>query len=389
LKIGIVLSKTPSYSETFFISKIKGLIDSGFEVILFVQKRDDTFSLCKVRQSPRVYKKNVLILLFNMILVLGMLCVRRPKKILRFISLERNANRSNFQILKNTYNNSHILQADLDWVHFGFATMAIQSEHIAKAIDAKLGVSFRGFDIDVFPLKNKEPYKLLWEQIDKVHSISEYLLSKAYTLGLSPSTSFQIITPAVDMTALPDKKVQTNDIIKILTVGRLHWIKGINYILEALALLKARQIEFEYHIVGNGLEYETLKYSTHQLKLTDNVTIHSKLSHEDVLRLMSECHIYVQYSHSEGFCNAVLEAQAMSLLCIVSDGGALPENVIHEKTGWVVPKRNSKLLARTIQEVINLPEDQKFQVKSNAHQRVLSVFNLEKQRKEFNEFYSE
>ena len=36
MKIGIVLSSTPSYSETFFISKIKGLQKHGFEVVLFV-----------------------------------------------------------------------------------------------------------------------------------------------------------------------------------------------------------------------------------------------------------------------------------------------------------------------------------------------------------------
>jgi colanic acid/amylovoran biosynthesis glycosyltransferase len=35
-KIGIVLSSTPGYSETFFKSKIKGLQESGYDVTLFV-----------------------------------------------------------------------------------------------------------------------------------------------------------------------------------------------------------------------------------------------------------------------------------------------------------------------------------------------------------------
>ncbi|MBK7870836.1 MAG: glycosyltransferase family 4 protein [Saprospiraceae bacterium] len=50
--------------------------------------------------------------------------------------------------------------------------------------------------------------------------------------------------------------------------------------------------------------------------------------------------IYLQYSIQEGFCNAVLEAQAMGLLCIVSDAEGLPENILHGQTGWVVPKGN-------------------------------------------------
>ena len=40
MKIGIVLSSTPAYSETFFNSKIKGLQKNGFEVVLFVNSKD-------------------------------------------------------------------------------------------------------------------------------------------------------------------------------------------------------------------------------------------------------------------------------------------------------------------------------------------------------------
>jgi uncharacterized protein (UPF0218 family) len=38
VKIGIVLSNPPGYSETFFVNKIKFLKDAGFEVYLFVDK---------------------------------------------------------------------------------------------------------------------------------------------------------------------------------------------------------------------------------------------------------------------------------------------------------------------------------------------------------------
>ena len=49
MKIGLVLSSTPSYSETFFISKIKGLQKHGFEVVLFVNHTNNGFNLCKVK----------------------------------------------------------------------------------------------------------------------------------------------------------------------------------------------------------------------------------------------------------------------------------------------------------------------------------------------------
>ena len=57
MKIGIVLSNTPAYSETFFNSKIKGLINNGVEVALCVAEKDKSFNLCKVYKAPSIYKK--------------------------------------------------------------------------------------------------------------------------------------------------------------------------------------------------------------------------------------------------------------------------------------------------------------------------------------------
>ena len=51
MKIGLVLSRTPAYSETFFISKIEGLQKNGFEVVLFVNSKDTHFDLCTVKKQ--------------------------------------------------------------------------------------------------------------------------------------------------------------------------------------------------------------------------------------------------------------------------------------------------------------------------------------------------
>src|SRR5690348_4502169 len=46
MKIALVLSRTPGYSETFFRSKIAGLLKKGFVVELFVDHKDPSFNLC-------------------------------------------------------------------------------------------------------------------------------------------------------------------------------------------------------------------------------------------------------------------------------------------------------------------------------------------------------
>lgn len=387
MKIGLVLSRAPEYSETFFVSKINGLLTFGFDVTLFAQNNDNNFSLCKVILASSVNKQYKTFKFFKVCYVLIELLIRYPKPFFKFIRLERKANKSWSQIVKNVYNNSHILKINLDWLHFGFATIAIQSEHVAKAIDAKMAVSFRGFDLDVYPLQHPDCYELLWKNVDKVHSISKYMLDKAYYLGLSRKVPYKIITPAIDVSKFKIIPREVPQVIHFLTIARLHKIKGLNDTLEAMALLKEKGIDFKYSIIGDGIEYNNLKALINKLKLSNHVTLEGKKDHNEVIGYLNEVSIYIQYSESEGFCNAVLEAQAMGLLCVVSNGGALPENVLHEKTGWVVPKKSPELLVNAILNVINLPEDKKSQIRTNAQQRVVFEFNLEKQQKEFVDFY--
>jgi colanic acid/amylovoran biosynthesis glycosyltransferase len=386
LKIGIVLSKPPTYSETFFNSKIEGLQNNGFEVVLFVQKKDSSFTLCKTKSAPKVYTKNIIFQLFNFVLtVVKLLCF--PMQVYKFIKLERLVNRSWKQIFKNLYNNSHILTTRLDWVHFGFVTMALQSEHVAKAIQAKMAVSLRGFDIDVFPLSNKNAYRLLWQQVDRVHSISNYLLIKAYHLGLTKDILSRVITPGLSILKFSSENLKYSEPIEIVTIARLHWIKGLSYTLEALAVIKKTGIDFKYTIIGSGSQYEELAFAIHELGLTENVLLTGQIPHNEISNRLSNGSIYLQYSQSEGFCNATLEAQALGLLCIVSDGGALKENVIHEESGWIVPKRNPVALAKKIIEVIHLSEVEKQKVSQQAQSRVKEYFSLKDQEQQFIAFY--
>ena len=84
-----------------------------------------------------------------------------------------------------------------------------------------------------------------------------------------------------------------------------------------------------------------------------------------------------------------MEAQSKGVLSIVSDGGAFSENVINGETGWVIPKNSPELLAEKILEAINLSEGEKEIIRKHAIERVAKEFNIEKQQKEFIDFYTQ
>jgi colanic acid/amylovoran biosynthesis glycosyltransferase len=386
MKIGIVLSSTPAYSETFFNSKIKGLQKNGFEVVLFVNSKDTHFDLCTVKEQ--VQFRSFFIFLKSLGLILTKLST-----LLKFISLERKQNVSFKRILKKLILNQHILQeSNVDWLHFGFATQAIGRENIAKAIGAKMAVSLRGFDIGIYPLKNPKCYDLLWLNINKLHVISNDLLNLAYTNGFKKNVPYQKITPAIDTSFFINqslKDASNKNLLQLMTIGRLHWKKDYTSIIIALKNLKDRGIDFEYTIIGDGPEEEKLKYLVYELGLINNIILTGKISQKEILIYFKKSHFYLQYSLQEGFCNAVLEAQSMGVLPIVSNAEGLSENVLNNKTGWVIQKNSPKLLAEKIVEVINLPDSNKEKIRKQAIERVTKEFNIEKQQKEFIDFYTQ
>lgn len=386
MRIGIVLSRPPAYSETFFTSKIKGLQENGMEVLLFCQRMDEDFKLCPVIVSPKV-SRNPFIQLWYFSKVFFSL-LPHFNAVINFIKLEIKEKKSFVNIVKGVYLNAHLLKAKLDWLHFGFATLALGSETVAKAIGAQMAVSFRGFDMAVYPVKHPGCFNMLWSYVDNVHTISTDLLALAQGNGLPRDIPVYKITPAIDVNFFEASRqeLKTHNII-FMTTGRLHWKKGFVFALEALALLKSKGIEFTYKIIGEGPDFERIAFAAYQLGLKDNVKFLGKLPHPQVKEHLKTAHIYLQYSIQEGFCNAVLEAQAMGKLCIVSNAEGLSENILHKKTGWVVPKYNPQALAETISTVLGLNNEEMKTIIQNAQKRVREEFNIEKQQSEFISFY--
>ncbi|MFT4645038.1 MAG: glycosyltransferase involved in cell wall biosynthesis, partial [Planctomycetota bacterium] len=233
-------------------------------------------------------------------------------------------------------------------------------------------------------------YLKLWEKVDKIHVISNDIKDLVYQHGFIGKAEIIKITPAIDTTFFKSEEeyIYTNK-NNFITIARLHWKKGLVYTFEALAILKKEGIPFHYTIIGDGTELERLKFAAHQLNLLDEVTFTGKLQHVLIKSKLKSSDLYLQYSIQEGFCNSVLEAQALGLLCIVSTAEGLPENIVNNETGWVVPKCDSKELANKIIEVINLPEDKKLDIAKNAKERVSKHFTILQQQQQFVEFYKE
>lgn len=387
MKIGIVLPALPAYSETFFSNKILGLQKHGHEVVLFVNNSEDVPSYldCKVLKAPKLSGNKIKVIAITLKQII--FSVLNFQKSWKLFKLNQEDNIPLNQNLKQIVSNQFLLNEKLDWLHFGFGTIALGRENIAEVIGAKMAVSFRGFDIGIYPIKHPGCYKFLFRKVDKIHVISNDIKELLYENGCPSDVLIEKITPAIDSDFFNSIVREQNEKVQFTTIARLHWKKGLEYVLESLSFLKNYGSDFNYTIIGDGAEKERLQFAAHQLGIIDNVVFTGKLSPEQVKEELNKTDFYLQYSLQEGFCNAVLEAQAMGLLCIVSDAEGLSENVLDKETGFVVEKQNSQLLFEKIKEVLALPEIEKQKISQQAVERVQKEFNLEKQQQEFLNFY--
>ena len=390
MRIGIVLPSVPAYSETFFSNKIKGLKEQGFTVVIFANSsKKDSYNSTKINIASKLTGNKFRVILVSVYRLIHSFLFHF-KNSRNLYSLDSKDGVKFSQRIKNIISNRHILSEPVDWLHYGFGTMVFHRENVAKAIGAKMAVSFRGFDIGVYPLKNPNCYAKLWEKVDKIHVISNDIKALVYQYGFKGNAEIIKITPAIDTTFFKSEVGHNyNNKNNFVTIARLHWKKGLIYTLEALSILKKEGIPFHYTIIGDGAEMERLKFAAHQLNLFDELTFTGMLPHDKIKSKLKSADLYLQYSIQEGFCNSVLEAQALGLLCIVSTAEGLPENIVDNVTGWVVTKCDSKELADKIIEVINFPESKKQDIAKNAKERVSKHFTIQKQQQYFVEFYKE
>jgi colanic acid/amylovoran biosynthesis glycosyltransferase len=101
---------------------------------------------------------------------------------------------------------------------------------------------------------------------------------------------------------------------------------------------------------------------------------------------MCRADVFLHAAISEGFCNAVLEAQSMELPVVTSDADGLGENVVDGSSGFVVKRRDPRALADRM-ELLAANGDLRREMGSAGRRRVLEQFQLADQIRAFGKFY--
>jgi glycosyltransferase involved in cell wall biosynthesis len=139
---------------------------------------------------------------------------------------------------------------------------------------------------------------------------------------------------------------------RIVTTAHLIPEKGIDYLLQAFALIGRRDARLT--IAGDGPEARSLISLAAALGLGEQVDFVG-LSN-DIPRLLREADVYVHPTLSEAFGLAVAEAMACGLPVIASRVGGIPELIEDGVSGLLVEPRDTRAIARAIDSLLSAPE---------------------------------
>jgi glycosyltransferase involved in cell wall biosynthesis len=389
--VNIVVNNFPAPSETFLFNLVTGLEKKGFKVtvIAHVKSLDknlykDNISLWSGR-IKYLKNKNYFNLFYFIFCII--------KNFYLFLKIKSNEGFKNAIFQVSVFN--VLTHNNPDIIHFSYSGIAVKYLPIIDELNKKSStlVSCRGTSEKVKPFidnNRKRELSELFLSIGMIHCVSEDIFKSISPLGLDANKAF-INKPAVILSNYKFK-IRTlpkpNEKVVLLTTGRLNFQKGYIYSLLACKILIERNIQFEYHILGDGPEKNQLIFLISELGLNNIVHLHGKVSSKIVNKYLDKANIFILPSIYEGISNAALEAMAMGVPIISTNAGGMDEVVQNGINGFLVDRFDYNALANGLIKLIE-NYDNAIKMAESAHQTIINFHNLDFQINLFMNKYSE
>lgn len=155
----------------------------------------------------------------------------------------------------------------------------------------------------------------------------------------------------------PERFHALGDTPFLLTLGRLHWHKGLDVLLDAIAHLRDQDLEIPQLVVaGDGKLTEELQSQATRLGIEKRVTFTGAVFGNEKQWLLQACRFFLQPSRAEGMPLTVLEAMASGKAIVGTDISGIRELVHNGQTGLLVPRDSVRELAGAIAKLLCEPD---------------------------------
>ncbi len=388
-RIAYVMSRFPKISETFILSEMIAIEETGLQVELYPLIHERGTSV-HPQAAPWVERAHFVPSVSPRVLASHLWFLRhRPRAYLRTLSGALRAARPSRRFLLGTLGMipkvAHMARmmetTGVTHVHCHFATHPAVAGMIIKGL-VGIPFSFTAHGSDLHVDRTMLPLKV--DEAEFVVAISEDNRNLIiHDCGPRVADKVRVVHCGVDTGLFsPPSPGSTDETgpLSILCVGTLHEVKGQRGLLLALSRLSERGVDYRCVFIGDGPDMGSLRELADRLGIHDSVSFIGRATSDEVAARVRACDVLAAPSvptssgRREGIPVVLMEAMAAGRPVVTSRLSGIPELVEHEVNGILTEPGDVESLATALELLSHRP-DLRRSLGHRGRQTVLAGFD--------------
>lgn len=400
MKIAFLVDSFPTISETFILNQITGLIDAGHEVVIISGARPDErdfhsdirkYDLLKKTYYHNDRPRNKFLRIFWALALFMVYAARNFKAVTNSLNVikygKEAASLTYYYKVMLFLGIGHI---DIFYCQYGpNGNFAVLLKELG--IKARIIVMFHGYDIRRGIEQGGKIYEKVFKSADYLLSISDYNYRYLVEFG-APVEKIKVHPVGIDLKRYQyiDRPEAPQDLIKIISVGRLVKEKGMAAGIRAVHCLSREhpQLRFEYVIIGSGPLRDDLEALVKGLGMTDKVRFFGACLQESVIESLNKAHIFLLPSVAEALPVVLMEAMAVGLPVVATNVGSVKQLVINGKSGYLVEAEDISAMSERLNYIISNPRHGK-ELGKEGRSHIVNHYDVEKLNQKLVELFRE
>ncbi len=220
---------------------------------------------------------------------------------------------------------------------------------------------------------------------DKIIAVSNLVKERIVKGYGIEENKIAVVHNAIDFNVKVPQKTQSKPHKVVMYVGRLSWMKGVDFFLKAAKIVLDNYKNVRFVIVGKGEMMEDLINESIKLGIADKVSFEGYVNREEVIkRYYPYADVLVVPSRSEPFGLIALEAAHCSLPVVISKQSGVSEVLSHalKVDYWNIEEMAEKIVSLLKYEALNK------EIRKNTNKEVKEI-TWQRKAKEVIDIYKE
>ena len=193
---------------------------------------------------------------------------------------------------------------------------------------------------------------------DGVVCISSFTRSQLMRIGpVSAWPKIDVVRCGLDLDDFPFRGERPAATVPTVVItARLSPEKGHLVLVQAVGRLRAAGTDVRVRCIGSGPFEADLREAAASAGVTDLIEFVGALAPSAVAAALREADVFCLPSFAEGLPVSIMEAMAVGVPVVTTYISGIPELVVNDHTGWVVPAGDAEALAAALASALTSPE---------------------------------